>query len=104
MTKLADFATIIRSKNAGPFRLTFDVFFNDAARFNKVVETQTISPETVADVYCIDPEDIIGIYELPKINAIKISINRPIPAGDPSDSDVYGAQQHRPLSTLVIDE
>ncbi len=35
--KLSDLATVIRSKNAGPFELTFDVLFANHDDFERVV-------------------------------------------------------------------
>ena len=34
--------------------------------------------------------------------AIKITIPRLVPSGDPGDTDVYGAQQHAPLLDIEI--
>lgn len=34
--------------------------------------------------------------------AIKIVMDRPVVAGTPGDSDVYGAQQHRPLLEIEL--
>jgi len=36
MTVLARLAKLIRSKNAGPFELTFDIMFEDAATYERV--------------------------------------------------------------------
>ena len=36
MTKLGELASLIRSKNAGPFELTFDVMFDNLERFERV--------------------------------------------------------------------
>ena len=35
MTILGDLATLIRSKNAGPFILTFDIMFDDEASYRR---------------------------------------------------------------------
>ena len=35
MTKLNDIARVIRSKNSGPFLLTFDIIFNDESVYEK---------------------------------------------------------------------
>ena len=34
--KLIDVASVIRSKNSGPYELTFDVIFKDFDMYNKV--------------------------------------------------------------------
>ena len=36
MSKLASLARLIRSKNAGPFVLTFDIMFDDVQTYSRV--------------------------------------------------------------------
>lgn len=102
MTTIGDVASIIRSKNAGPFQLTLDVFFDSETAYRRVVESDAIQQKTIAQAYGIDESRIIGIYELDRITAIKISFERPIPAGSIKDTDVYGAQQHTPLMDIDL--
>jgi hypothetical protein len=102
MATLADVATQIRSKNAGPLRLTLDVFFDDAEVYERVVDGDVITAVTVADRYNIDEDDVLGIYELDRVTTIKITLRRPVPAGDVGDSDVYGTQQHGPLLDVEV--
>lgn len=98
MTTVEDVADIVRSKNAGPFRLTLDVFFASEAEYRRAVATEAINPETVAASYGIDEADIVGIYELGRIDAIKVTIERSIPAGSIEDTDVYGGSATRTVA------
>lgn len=100
---IGEMASIVRSKNAGPFRLTLDVFFDSQAEFERAIDSNVLSADAIVDAYGVEQGDILGIYEIDEILAIKISLVRPIPAGSPTDSDVYGAQQHSPLLDLIID-
>lgn len=100
--RLADVARIIRSKNAGPFELTLDVFFNDAGWFEKARSGGLITAELVADLYGISADDVIGITWFEPAWALKITLVRPVPSGSPGDTDVFGAQQHAPLLDVVI--
>lgn len=102
MTTVGDVATIARSKNAGPFQLTLDVFFESEAAYRRVIESEAIRSKTIADAYGIDESMILGIYELDRIEAVKVSFKRPVAAGDIHDTDVYGAQQHTPLLDLQV--
>ena len=43
MTQLAELARLIRSKNAGPFELTFAVIFKDRATYEKVRDAKIIN-------------------------------------------------------------
>lgn len=102
MTTVGELASIVRSKNAGPFELTFDLFFEDAEDFRRVADSGAISEARVADHFDVPEEDVVGVYEVPQVNAIKISITRSVPAGSARDTDVYGAQQHMPLFDIEL--
>lgn len=102
MATLQEVASQIRSKNAGPVRLTLDVFFNDETTYEQVVDGEVLTASTVADRYNVDEDDVLGIYELDRITTVKITLRRPVPAGDVRDSDVYGTQQHGPLLDVEV--
>lgn len=102
MPLLAELASQVRSKNAGPMRLTLDLFFDEQTAYERVKQSDAVSPGAIAELYGIPESDVVGIYEMDRVMAIKISIVRPVLAGDPEDSDVYGAQQHVPLLNLTI--
>ena len=102
-TKLLDITDIIRSKNAGPYELTFDIMFKDYDWFNKVCQAGVINEDLICGLYKIKPEDIINIVEFQPAKAIKVTIKRPICPGDLAETDVYGAQQHPPLIALEFD-
>ena len=102
-TKLTDIAEVIRSKNAGPYEITFDVIFKDFDTYNKVVAAGIFNAGDFAKLYTIDESDIIGIVNFNPAKAIKITIVRPLCSGDLGEPDVYGAQQHRPLLDMEFD-
>ena len=102
-TRLIDITEVIRSKNAGPYELTFDIMFKDYAWFEKVCEAKVIHERLVSSLFRIPAEDIINIVEFRPAKAIKITIKRPIPSGNLGETDVYGAQQHGPLLDLEFD-
>ena len=94
---LKDVATVIRSKNAGPFELTLDVLIRDDETFNKMRSANVINQHVIAELYKIPVEDVLGIVYFPNARAIKATIVRPLPSGAMGERDVYGAQQHAPL-------
>lgn len=102
-TTLGELASIVRSKNAGPFRLTVDVFFETSADYHRAVESDVFTEASICEAYGLDPSAILGIYEMEELSAVKVSFERPTPAGNRDDSDVYGAQQHSPMLDLRID-
>jgi len=102
-TKLIDIAKVIRSKNSGPYEITFDIIFKDKATFELVCAKRCIDAKLIASLYKIDVSDVINIIEFAPANAIKATIIRPMASGDIRETDVYGAQQHAPLLTLEFD-
>ena len=101
--KLFDISDVIRSKNSGPYELTFDIIFKEQEMFEKVVAAKFFTPESFAKLYSIDVSDVICIINFTPAKAIKITIKRPICSGDLGEPDVYGAQQHAPLIGLELE-
>ena len=101
--KLVDVASVIRSKNSGPFELTFDVIFKDFETYNKVQDANIFNEKMFCELYHIKAEDIINIIHFDPAKAIKTTIVRPIPSGSLGDTDVYGAQQHTPLMKMTFE-
>jgi len=99
--KLLEIAKVIRSKNAGPTTLTVDLLFNDEQGYQRALAAPALGPPSIAALYGLRPEQVEVIPYPPAI-AIKIVMDRKRVAGDPGDTDVYGAQQHGPLLALEI--
>ena len=101
--RLRDLASVIRSKNSGPYELTMDVLFKEQADFQRVVEANVINRELIMKLYGVKAEDVLDIIAFPTCKAIKATIVRPMPSGALGERDVYGAQQHAPLMNLVFE-
>jgi hypothetical protein len=99
--KLIESATVIRSKNAGPTTLTVDLLFNDEAGFKHALAAPALTARAIAPLYGLHAEQV-QVIPYPPALAIKIVMDRRRVAGDPGDTDVYGAQQHGPLLGLEI--
>ena len=100
MRLLSDVAEVIRSKNAGPFVVTFDILFPTKEDFEAVRAAGLINRAKVCELYNVSDNELVGFEFYPFANAIKFSIQRPVSAGGPGDADAYGAQQHAPLLDL----
>lgn len=98
---LGELAKLIRSKNAGPFVLTFDVMFDDEATYRRVLNSGVLTRAVFAELYQL-PEDEVMFFEHDAARAIKISIPRPYAQGGREDGDMYGGQQHGLLVDLVV--
>lgn len=99
--KLKEITKVVRSKNAGPFFLTFDVIFKDKKMFNFAVKNNLINQKIISKLYNLTINNI-SIIKYPPAGAIKISIPRPVSSGDVKDTDIYGTQQHVPLLDIDI--
>ncbi len=87
---------LIRSKNAGPFTITIDLFFEDHASYRALRSLDELGAAAIAELYGVDVE-AVEIHDVPSIDALKISLPRRIPGGTPGDTDVTGGQQYGPL-------
>ena len=101
MPKLGEIAKLIRSKNAGPFELTFDVIFDSRAAYERVRDAGAINAEWFARVYRLKPE-LVSVINYDAASAVKITIPRPAISGDVDDTDVFGGQQYGPLVDLEV--
>jgi uncharacterized protein DUF4387 len=101
MPELWQFTKLIRSKNAGPFELTFDLMFKDREGYEQVLNSGAISVESIAQLYRVDPSRV-RFFRIDKLCAIKITIPREIFSGGVKDTDIYGGQFHGPLVRLHI--
>lgn len=101
MTKLGELARLIRSKNAGPFELTFDIMFDDPAVFERVRKSGALTAAAIARIYRL-PEAKVRFFAVPEALAFKASIPRPRFQGDVLDSDSHGGQQYAPLIDIEI--
>lgn len=101
--KLIDIAEVIRSKNSGPYEITFDIIFRNWDDFNRACELNAINEDFISRLYHIPVEKVINIVAFKPAKAIKATIVRPICSGDLGETDVYGAQQHAPLLSSEIE-
>jgi Domain of unknown function (DUF4387) len=99
--RLADLASLIRSKNAGPFSLTFDVLFSDRASYLRVKSSGVLTPQLFADLYQC-PVSSVRFFEVDNALAFKVTIPRRHTQGDFADADLHGGQLHAPVMSVEI--
>jgi hypothetical protein len=99
---LGEIADEIRSKNAGPFELTFDILFDDEATYRKVKSSGVLTRELVARLYKLAENHVRHLVWHDLARGVKITIDRPTVSGGPGDRDTYGGQQHAPLLQVKI--
>jgi hypothetical protein len=91
--RLRDIAKVVRSKNAGINRLTYDILFTTADDFRTALRSNVFAPSNVLTMLPVDAEGLIGVYRVDTCNAIKITIDGPIVSASAGERDVFGAQQ-----------
>ncbi|MEM8572006.1 MAG: DUF4387 family protein [Pseudomonadota bacterium] len=99
MTKLADVAMKVRSKNAGPFWLTFDIFCDGPQAFETV--RASLDTQRVAAALHTPPE-AVKRFEISDLNVVKFSIPRPAIQGTREDRDMHGASFANVLAELEV--
>jgi hypothetical protein len=102
VTKLADIAKTIRSKNAGVDKITFDVIFPDRASYDRVRRSGALSREAVCKLYGIPASRISDHVEFDPGLAIKFTIYRKVPSGSVGDADIFGSQHYGPLLGIEV--
>ncbi|MDQ0338848.1 hypothetical protein J2S00_001634 [Caldalkalibacillus uzonensis] len=99
---LAELAAVIRSKNAGPFEITFDILFDNACYYRRVKESGVLTREHICQLYSARAEDVVCLEYFDQALGIKVTLRRHHPSGSAGERDTYGAQQHVPLLTIEI--
>lgn len=102
LAKLARLAQTIRSKNAGPDCITFDILFNDTAVYEQVKASGVFSRERIADIYGIETGRIVYLAAFDPALAIKFTLRRVRPSGSPGEPDVMGSQMYAPLLDIEV--
>ena len=72
--KLQDIASVIRSKNSGPYELTFDVIFKEFEMYEKVKEAKAINEKEFALLYNIPESDIISLVYFDPAKAVRVAL------------------------------
>ena len=102
MAKLGELCAHIRSKNAGPFWITMDLWFPDLDSYRQGVLSQALQPAAVATLYGVDVKQVKR-FEWPDLLVLKISYPRPRPQGGFLERDMHGGQQYARLLDIDIE-
>ncbi|GAB2506381.1 DUF4387 domain-containing protein [Nocardiopsis aegyptia] len=97
---LGDLALEVRSKNAGPFWTTLELFMRDEAGYAVAADEDLLNEDVIARLYGA-PVDQIRFFRIPALNVVKISFPRVVPQGGFRDRDVHSGQHHVPLAALT---
>ena len=93
MSRLSDACTSIRSKNAGPYWITVDLFFRDAEALVQYVDSPALTPEAFGRLFGIAPETVKR-FVVSELGVLKFSYPRSKPQGGTVERDMHGGQQY----------
>jgi hypothetical protein len=99
MTTLGDVVDKVRSKNAGPFWLTIDIFCGSKGAFDQVLAG--LDTGAVAGVLNTDPE-VLKRFDIADLCVVKFSLPRPQIQGGQDDRDMHGASFAALISEMAI--
>jgi len=97
--KLGDIAQKVRSKNAGPFWVTIDIFCADAAAFAQIRDGLSSARAAKA---LNTPEATLKRFDIEALHVIKLSLPRPAIQGSVSDRDMHGAAVANIIAELEL--
>ena len=104
-----DIAGVLRSKNAGPYEVTFDIMFDRQDIYEAVRASNILNAELIARLYEMDPKDVIWNGFFDQALAYKATIPRrrrgvPAASGGYFEDDVHGSQMYIPLLDVELTE
>lgn len=96
---LGDLASVLRSKNSGPYELTFDILFGTEREYQAIRNTDILDKGNVARILKVEEKDIIWSGFFDQALAFKVTIPRlrkgkVQPSGGFMESDVHGSQKY----------
>ena len=89
MSTLGEKVSRIRSKNAGPFWITIDIFCGKKEVYKDVC--MNLDNAKIANLLRVKGQDLKR-FDIEQLNVIKFSFPRKIPQGHILDRDMHGAQ------------
>src|SRR5258708_629200 len=101
MARIRDVCRHVRSKNAGPFWITIDLFFDGEESFRKYRDAPALGAGLFATLYGTDA-DLVKRLAVDSLRMIKISYPRPEPQGWMGERDMHGGQQFARLLDVEI--
>ncbi|OAA61781.1 hypothetical protein SPI_04640 [Niveomyces insectorum RCEF 264] len=96
---IADVASVVRSKNSGPYEITLDILFDDPTLFAHVRDSNVLTSERLQGLYGLQDGDIVTNMFFEPASGWKATFKRPPTQlqGSVGERDTFGTQLHAPL-------
>lgn len=101
--RLSEVAAVIRSKNAGPFCVTIDLFFDTREDYDLARASRLLTAAGVAEAYGVAEDKVKGVHWDDRVLGAKVSVLRWSSSSDPFCTDYFGAHLHHPLAAGELD-
>ncbi|KAI1327043.1 hypothetical protein F5Y16DRAFT_207859 [Xylariaceae sp. FL0255] len=108
---LGDVARVLRSKNAGPYEITFDIMFDTEEEYSIIKESGVLSAKTSVEILGLESEsDIVWCGWFDPARAFKVTVPRTLPGdkktwiagGGFMENDVHGALLYLPFLYYML--
>jgi len=103
MTTLNDVCRHVRSKNAGPYWVTFDLFFKDEDSFERYQDSKALGPDLFKRLFDADPA-LVKRFPVPSLRMVKISYPRASAQGGVVERDMHSGQQFVRILDTELDD
>src|SRR5690625_2816008 len=100
MSGLSNLAKYIRSKNAGPFWTTIDIFCKNRDSYNKVKNSNNLNELVISKIYNVNESEVSFFY-MDNLNVVKISFPRRPPQGHKFEKDMHSGQQYNQILNIT---
>ncbi len=101
MPRLRDVCRYVRSKNAGPFWITIDLFFDGPDNYARHADDPAIGVDAVAGLLGVDVAQVKR-FKVDSLSVVKLSYPRVEPQGGALERDMHGGQQYVPLLDVQL--
>lgn len=102
MTTVNDVCRHVRSKNAGPYWVTIDLFFKDADSYGRYSESPALGPALFERLFGADPA-LVQHHRMADLHILKVSYPRTAPQGGEVERDMHCGQQFVRLLDVALD-
>jgi hypothetical protein len=101
MATIGESAKYIRSKNAGPFWVTIDIFCETKEAYEKIKFSPNINVQAISRLYSVE-EKSVKVFYVDSINVVKFSFPRHMPQGHKYENDMHYGQQYILLADAEV--
>ena len=101
MQPLKEVAHYVRSKGAGPFWVTIDIFCESEDAFARIRSASSLSADAIGYLYGVEAREV-HIFAIESLKVVKVSFPRKIVQGSANDADSHAGQYFVPLLAAPI--